>query len=300
MRFSSIRYLIREGFRNIWQNRFMAIASIGVLMSCLLITGGACLVFLNIDHAFDLIYDQNVVAVFVQEDMTDEQVQELGQQIQGITNVGTVTFISKEESLQKYADSIPDATFENLQGENNPLLDSYIVSFEDLAQFDSTLMQIEALPGVDSTNYDGNIAEMLTKVRHVVIVVGGWVVGLLLIVSLFIIANTIKLTVYNRRLEIYIMKSVGATNGFIRVPFIIEGMVLGLLSGVLSYGIIYYVYRKVTEMFQFNSMFGLVSFSKIWWMMLTGFLVAGTLIGIFGSAISMGKYLKDEGGIASE
>ena len=141
--------------------------------------------------------------------MTDEQVQELGQQIQGITNVGTVTFISKEESLQKYAESIPEATFENLQGENNPLLDSYIVSFEDLAQFDSTLMQIEALPGVDSTNYDGNIAEMLTKVRHVVIVVGGWVVGLLLIVSLFIIANTIKLTVYNRRLEIYIMKSVG-------------------------------------------------------------------------------------------
>lgn len=125
-------------------------------------------------------------------------------------------------------------------------------------------------------------------------------VGLLLIVSLFIIANTIKLTVYNRRLEIYIMKSVGATNGFIRVPFVIEGMVLGLLSGALSYGIIYYVYQKVTEMFRFSAMFGLVSFSEIWWIMLTGFLVAGTLIGIFGSAISMSKYLKDEGGITSE
>ena len=112
----------------------------------------------------------------MKEDQTDEQVQELGQQIQSITNVGTVTFISKEESLQKYAESIPEATFESLQGENNPLLDSFIVSFEDLAQFDSTLMQIEALPGVDSANYDGNIAEMLTKVRHVVMR-GRWLGG---------------------------------------------------------------------------------------------------------------------------
>ena len=211
-----------------------------------------------------------------------------------------VEFVSKEESLQKYADSIPDATFESLQGENNPLLDTYVVAFEDLSKFDATLAQIEQIPEVDSTRYNGDIAAMLTKVRHVVMVVGGWIIGMLLLVSLFIIANTIKLTVYNRRLEIYIMKSVGATNGFIRVPFIIEGMVLGLISGGLSYGIIYYVYDKLTDMFRFDAMYGLVSFGRIWVTMLIGFLCAGVIVGVFGSALSMGKYLKDEGGTSDE
>lgn len=107
MRFSSIRYLMPGGLSQHLAEPFYGLASIGVLMSCLLITGGACLVFLNIDHAFDLIYDQNVVAVFVKEDQTDEQVQELGQQIQSITNVGTVTFISKEESLQNMRNPFP-------------------------------------------------------------------------------------------------------------------------------------------------------------------------------------------------
>lgn len=124
--------------------------------------------------------------------------------------------------------------------------------------------------------------------------------GCCLSFPLFIIANTIQADRVQPRAGDLYHETVGATNGFIRVPFVIEGMVLGLLSGALSYGIIYYVYQKVTEMFRFSAMFGLVSFSKIWWIMLTGFLVAGTLIGIFGSAISLSKYLKDEGGITSE
>ncbi|MCI8554882.1 MAG: ABC transporter permease [Clostridiales bacterium] len=300
MSLSSIRYLLREGFRNLWQNRFMAVASIAVLMSCLLLTGGAYLIFVNINYAFDLVYEQNVVVAFAREELSEEETVALGDKLRSITNVAEVKFVSKEESLQKYSDSIPEATFESLQGENNPLLDTFVVSFEDLSRFDATLAQIEQIPEVDSTRYNGDIAALLTKVRHVVMVVGGWIVGMLLLVSLFIIANTIKLTVYNRRLEIYIMKSVGATDGFIRVPFIIEGMVLGLIAGVLSYAIIYYVYGKLTEMFRFDTMMGLVSFSRIWMVVLIGFLCAGVFVGVFGSAISMGKYLKEEGSAADE
>ncbi len=300
MRLSSFQYLLREGFRSIWQNRFMAIASIGVLISCLLLTGGAYLTFVNIDHVFDWVYEQNVVVAFVKDTYTDEQTTALGSSLSRIANVSHVEFLSKEQSLEKLQDSLPAAIFESLQGENNPLQDSYIVTFADLEKFDATLLQIEQLDGVDTVSYSGDLAETLTRVRRVVLTVGGWVISILLLVSLFIISNTIKLTVYSRRLEIYIMKSVGATNSFIRLPFVVEGMVLGLISGGLSYGILYYIYNRLTAAFSFGPMLGLVSFGKVWAILLVGFLTAGILTGVLGSAISIGKYLKDEGGVGSD
>lgn len=120
---------------------------------------------------------------------------------------------------------------EEYQNGDNPFLDSFVVTFKDLSLFDETVTQLEAIEHVDSVEQDGGIAEMLLKVRHIVLIAGGWIIGMLLLVSLFIIANTIKLTVYSRRLEISIMKAVGATNAFVRMPFIIEGMVLGLVAG---------------------------------------------------------------------
>lgn len=296
MKFSSIRYLMREGFRNLWQNRFMAIASIGVLVSCLLLTGGAYLIFANIDHIFDWVYEQNVVVVFADQECTEEEIIQLGEKIQSITNVAAVEHRSKDELLEEMADSMPGAIFEDLK-EDNPLQDAFVVSFVDLSKFDATLMQLKEIPHVESVANNSDLADQLTKVRQIVLAVGGWIIGILLLVSLFIIANTIKLTVYNRRLEIYIMKSVGATRAFIRTPVVIEGIVLGLLSGMLSYGILYFVYDRLTGMLTFdNQMFDLLPFSSVWWIMLIGFLSAGVLTGMCGSAISMGKYLKEEGG----
>ena len=299
MRFSSLRYLIKEGFRNIWQNRFMAIASVGVLVSCLLLTGGAYLVFVNIDHAFEWVYGQNVVVAFAEEGATDEETSALMAKLEALPNVEDVEFVSKEETLEKYKDSIPEATYEDMRGENNPMPDSFVVTFEDLAQFEDTLAQIQQIPEVEDVSYNADIASALTNVRHIILVVGGWIIVMLLLVSLFIIANTIKLTVYNRRLEISIMKSVGATNAFVRIPFVIEGMVLGLVSGGVAYGILYFIYTRLSGMFRLGTLMqGLVDFSTVWWILLAGFLVIGMLTGIVGSAISMGKYLKEEGGTA--
>lgn len=299
MRFSSLRYLIKEGFRNIWQNRFMAIASIGVLVSCLLLTGGAYLVFVNIDHAFDWVYGQNVVVAFAKDTLDGDQSAALQAKLQGLPNVAEVEFVSKEETLEKYKDSIPEATYEDMQGENNPMPDSFVVTFDDLAQFNDTLAQIQQIPEIEDVSYNADIASMLTNVRHIILVVGGWIIVMLLLVSLFIIANTIKLTVYNRRLEISIMKSVGATNAFVRIPFVIEGMVLGLVAGGVAYGILYFIYTKLSGLFHFGTMMqGLVNFSEVWWIVLVGFLAIGTLTGVTGSAISMRKYLKEEGGTA--
>lgn len=293
MKPSSMRYLLREGFRNIWQNRFMALASIGVLVACLLLTGGAFLVFRNIENMFDWVYGQNVVVVFAEEGATDDALDNLRSELEKINNVEHVEFMSKEAQWEKFADDIPENTFNDLSGEDNPLLDSFVVTFTDLEQFEVTVNQIEKLDNIDDISYNGDIAETLSSVRNIVGIIGGWIIAVLLLVSLFIIINTIKLTVYNRRLEIYIMKSVGATNSFIRIPFIVEGVVLGLIAAGLSYGILWYIYTQLTKMITINMM-SLVSFNSVWWILLVGFAAAGILTGVVGSAVSMGKYLKEE------
>lgn len=296
MKLSSLRYLLREGLRNIWQNRFMAIASVAVLMACLLLSGFAYLVLENVEHAFQWVYGQNVVAVFADADCTDEQLTALENSLHGLQNVNEVTFRSKDESLEKYKDSLPKETYESLQGEQNPMPDAYIVSLKDLAQFEQTVTQIETLEHVDETSYDGGIAETLTNVRHIALTVGLWVVFLLLAVSLFIIANTIKLTVYNRRLEIYIMRSVGATGAFIRIPFMVEGMVLGLISSLLSFGLVWFLYDKLLLFFPSEAgNISLLPFVHIWSPLLLGFLAIGMITGMVGSAIATGKYLHREG-----
>ena len=295
MRLSSIRYLLREGFRNAWHNRFMSVASIGVLLACLMLTGFAYLVYINVDHAFDTVYEQNVMVVYADQGTTDAQLKQLGEDLKAITNVRKVEFMSKDDILQKYADSFSPELFAELQGEDNPMLDAYVVTLEDLEHFDATQWQIEQLANVESVSSSGDIAKTLTTVRNVALLAGGWIIVLLLLVSLFIIANTIKLTVYARRLEIGIMKSVGATNAFIRTPFVVEGMVLGLISGALAFGVTYFIYSRLEDMLSISAFTGLIPCGRLLRILLVGYLAAGILTGVLGSGISIRKYLRDEG-----
>lgn len=299
MRSHEVKYLVHEGLRNTWQNRFMALASVGVLICCLLLTGFSYLVFVNIDHMFQTAYEQNVVAVYLDVGMEPAAVEQVGKTLRTMDNVADVTFVSKEESLERYGEDLPTETYESLKGEENPLPDTYIVSLVDLANFQGTLTAIEALEGVEDVSYDGDIAATLTRVRRMVLGIGGAIIVVLLLVSLFIIANTIKLTVYSRRLEIYIMKSVGATDGFVRFPFVIEGIVLGLCAGTIGYGLIFLLYSYLAKNFSFGVLLSLVSFREVWAVLLIGFLAGGVLVGMCGSAISMSKYLKNEGSLRS-
>lgn len=291
-----MRYLTREGLRNVWQNRFMSVASVAVLAACLLLTGLSYLALANVERAFKWVYGQNMVVVFAKTDCTDEQIAAMGDALKAIDNVEKTEFLSKEETLEKYKDSLPQETYEGLQGDDNPMPDAYIVTFRDLENFDETVAQIKAIDGVDDASYDGNIAATLRTVRRIALEVGLGVVALLLIVSLFIIANTIKLTVYNRRLEIYIMRSVGATGAFIRIPFMVEGMTLGILSGGVAFFFVWLLYVKLLGLLpQTTAMFSLVPFKEVWGILLLGFVVIGMLTGMLGSAIATGKYLHKEG-----
>lgn len=300
MKMHEIRYLMREGCRNTWQNRLMALASVGVLICCLLLTGFSYLLFVNVNQMFQNAYEQNVVAVYLDADQNDEDVLRISRQLEGMDNVASVEYLSKEDFLAQYGDALADNTMESFEGENNPLPDTFIVSLKDLALFETTLQKISAIDGVEEASYDAKTAEMLTKVRRVALAVGGIVIVVLLAVSLFIIVNTIKLTVYSRRLEIYIMKSVGATDGFVRFPFVVEGVLMGAFAGVVGYGLIALLYTVLVKNFSFdNPLLKLVPFSQEWLPLLLGFLLGGMAVGVCGSIISMSKYLKQEGGLRS-
>ncbi len=296
MRAHDIRYLTAEGFRNTWHNRFMALASVGVLVCCLLLTGFAYMVFVNINHLFQSAVEQNVVAVFLDPELETEAVQSVGDELKKMDNIAKVDFVSKDEMLERYKEELSKESYEDLK-QNNPMPDSYFVSLKDLEKFDPTMKALESLNGVEDVNYDGDLAQMLTNVRNLVLGIGGTVILVLLVVSLFIISNTIKLTVHNRRLEIYIMKSVGATDSFVRFPFVVEGMVLGLFAGALSYGLLYLLYSLLVRNVFTGVLWSLVPFNAVWMPVLVGFMVGGILIGMSGSAISMRRYLRQEGSL---
>ena len=253
MRFNTFRYLVREGVRSLRQNFFMSAASILVLVSCLLITGCAYLVFENVEYAFDWAYQQNVVVAYAVDTTTDEQAVTMKQTLEQLDNVAGVEYISKEALLDRYKDEFGEV-LEDLEADN-PLQDAFVVRFVDLEQFEESVAAIRKVAGVEKVDYDQELSQTLVKVRNVVMTVGMWVVALLLVVSLFIIANTIKLTVYSRRLEISIMRSVGATRWFVRFPFMVEGVILGVCAGTLGYGLLFAVYEVIRRNFTFTGSF---------------------------------------------
>ena len=297
----NLGYLLREGFRSVWKNRLMAMASVVVLTACILITGLASLVFVNVNYVFEQVAHQNVVVVWIEKDTAEADVQAMGDELKAMSNVSGVDFLSKEEVLERYAKDLGSEELYEALKEDNPMQDSYIVTFYDLSLFEQTLEDIEKLPFTEQINAETQLADQLSQLRNILMIAGAVVVVLLVLVSLFIISNTIKLTVYSRRLEIGIMKAVGATNFFIRLPFVVEGAVIGLLSAGIAYLVTWLAYDRVMMLFG-GKVIGmtLLSFGSMWWIILLAYLAGGVLTGVLGSAISMGRYLKRDGGMADE
>lgn len=299
--FSSAKYLIREGVVNTWSNRLMSIASIGVLVCCLVLMGAASLVSININSIMDWVDSQNVIKVFIADGTDAARVTEIGVELENISNVRNCEFISKDAALADMMAQLDQnlQTISDLQmGENNPLPDAYRVTVNDLSAYDITLKHIQDIEGVESVTDKREYARKLTSLNRMVTLVGFAVVGLLFVVSLFIITNTIKLTMYVRKLEISIMKSVGATNWFIRVPFMIEGMIIGFVSGIISFFITWGIYTLAVEAVEKTvNTIALISFSKIAWWVLFAFTISGMVVGSLGSGISITKYLRKEGGV---
>lgn len=297
---SSLKYLIKEGFRNTWTNRMMSIASICVLLCCLVLIGSASMIFLNINSLVDKIEDENVIMVYVEDDTTEEDLTAMDNQLNAIKNVASVEFVAKEVAWQEQLDTMEEAHAQLFKEMTNkiPLPNAYKVTVEDLNQFSTTVKEIKSLDHIYTVRENTDLAKKLDTISRGISIIAITIIAVLFAISLFIISNTIKLTVYSRRLEISIMKSVGATNSFVRLPFVVEGIILGVISSIISLGAVWGVYELAIN--QFSDLFtsiGIVplSFTKYALIMLGAFLAVGILSGVGGSLITMRKYLNKEG-----
>ena len=297
-RLSSLGYLLKEGVKNIWSNRTMSFASVGVLVSCLLLTGAAVLFSMNVDVAMKSLEGNNSTTVYLQEGLPTLTSLRVGQEIKQLDNIEECEFVSKQDAVQNMLDMLGDdgTVLEGLLGDENFLPDAFRISMKDLNLYDETAAQIEAINGVDEIIDYSDIAEQLTSLDNLVTSVGFWIVLILSLVSLFIISNTIRVTMFSRRLEISIMKSVGATKWFVRVPFIVEGVIIGLLSGGVASGLLVLVYNKLVSSIASIPLFSPVDIGPITWRITLIFMLAGALFGALGGLITLGKYLKKEGG----
>ena len=299
MKFSSFRYLVGQGFDNVWKNRVMAFASFCVLLVSLLLVGLSVLFYININSIIGGIEDKNEVIVYLMDGTTEERVTEIGDTLTQMDNIASVMLYTKEEAFADLKSNMADQAevFDSL-GEDNPLPDAYRIRVADISRMDETLTATESIPDVEYVSSPDSFVELLTEVRRVVTIVALAIIAALFIVSMVIISNTTRASVFSRRREISIMQSVGATKGFIRFPFFIEGMINGFMAGVFATLLTWFSYDSLVSLlgrFDVLSTIGLgnvIPYNKIGIFVMLAYIAAGSLIGAFGSVFSTRVHLK--------
>ena len=300
MRYNIVGYLISEGFRNFLKNKKSTGASLMIMCATMLIFGLFFLIGENVNHMVKEVESEQGMQVYMYKDATEEQIEKLGNEIKNLDYVAKVTFVSKEEALDSIKKSWGDKGDKLLkayEGDKNPLGVSYIVTLTDLTKKDDVRANIQKLENVKEITIKDKVMSALINVANGIRIVSGVILVLLIIISIFIIANTIKLTVHARRKEISIMKYVGATNGFIRWPFIVEGVIIGIVSAIISILILgvsynFVVGKILTSTIATQIGISLLTFSDVFALVITVYLLLGIGIGILGSVISMRKYLE--------
>ena len=371
MKFSSMRYLAGEGVKNAWVNRLMTIASVGVLVACMVIIGLAILISENVNKAVGNLEQQNVVMAYMKDynwalygggsdtdssssgtdssvsDASQESVSDSGEagtsaessegsegtesttddtdkadengikpsdyvihndeeakalcdEIAKIDNVAAVEYITSEEGLESVKESMiegQESYFTFLDDEyGNPMSGAAKITMTDMSKFDETIDKIMELDGVDTIQSQSDLADKIAAIKRGVGIAGFWIIAILMVISLVIVSNTIRVTMYNRKLEISIMKAVGATDSFVRIPFVVEGMLIGLVSALLAEGLLYFCYRVATEtIIATLGTTDIVYYSDVAWWLLLVFIGIGIFAGVLGSVIMISKYLRREG-----
>ncbi|MBQ7128960.1 MAG: permease-like cell division protein FtsX [Clostridia bacterium] len=297
MKLRSVRYLTVEGFKNIWLHRLMTLASVCVLVSCMLLMGVAVLLTYNIQASFVSVKDNNLALVFLDDNINDKQAAEIEKKIATMSNVKKTEYVSREQGAESFRESI-GTMFDDLFKNDSTFLPGKIkVTWKDFSKSktESAIASIKEIKGVYYVNYSKELTKVLNGIQNVINTASLWIIGLLLFTSLVIIANTIRITMAARKLEISIMKAVGATNNFIRFPFIVEGIAFGLISAIASTGILYLIYNSTIDQVRQFGFLSLIPYSSVVWYLFGGFCVIGIVAGTIGSLISISKYLRKEG-----
>lgn len=293
MKLNNLGYLLKEGFRGIFLHGFMSFAAVCVTVACLVIVGSFSALAYNLDEMVQELNQTSEILVYIDADLSDAEARSVGTKINLLDNVLQATFVSREEALQDFvADHDGDSAFSGVQASD--LRHRYVVTLEDNTKMKETDAQLKQLPGVAKTNAAYELAEGFTTIQNVLHMVSAAVIVVLLIVSLLIISNTVKLAMYDRKDEIAIMKMVGATNGFIRLPFVVEGFTLGMMGAILAFGLEWVGYDALIQKIaavDALQLFNFVPFQELLIPMVIVFAAAGMFVGIVGSWTSIRKFM---------
>lgn len=292
-----VKYFFKEGCKNVWSNGIMSAASILVMICCMILTGGALLMSVNLNNALKSIENQNSITVFLNDNIRSQsKIAEVKNKILQNSNIISCEYYSSEEATDKYHDVLGDNLYEIIKEDQNTFPEAFHVTMKDLSMYNKTVSALSSIEEVQSVSDRSETAGKLSNLSRLISQGGMWIVLALGIVSLFIISNTIKITMHNRRFEISIMKSVGATNGFIKAPFIIEGAIIGVVAAVFSTFMLNLVYEKLLGVINGIMPFSFIGFSSIFWKVFGSFICVGIAFGVVGSLISLQRYLNKEGG----
>ena len=294
MKSSKIGYLIKEGFRSILTHGFMSFASVTIVVACLVIMGSFTLIAVNIDSLLDELESQNEVIAYVEETMPEDEARALQTQVDYISNVSSSQFVSREEAMNDYAGQFEDQSlFRDV--DSTAFRDRFIVYLTDISLMEQTQADLEQITGIAKVNAHLEVAEGFMTVRNVVSAVSMILIVVLVVVSVFIMSNTIKLATFSRRDEIAIMKMVGASNWFIRFPFVVEGLILGMLGGFLAFLLEWGIYDVVANQVMtglMGNLIALIPFAAVNMIVLFVYLGVGLGVGVFGSSIAIRNYLQ--------
>lgn len=294
MKSSKLAYLFHEGFSSIFTHNFMSFATVTIVVACLVIMGSFSLIAVNIDQMISSLEANNQVIAYVEETLSEDDARALQSSIEAIPNVSSCQFVTKEEAMKEFASQYDDQSlFADVDA--SVFRDRYIVYLDDISLMSQTRDALYGVTGIAKVNAYLEVAQGFVTVRNVVSAVSMILIIVLVIVSVFIMSNTIKLATYSRREEIAIMKMVGASNGFIRFPFVVEGLTLGLFGGILAFLIEWGIYDVVTNNVMesiVGNLVTVVNFSDVSLPVLGIYAGVGLIVGAFGSSIAIRNYLK--------
>jgi cell division transport system permease protein len=291
---NKFNYLISEGFKSIFTHGFMSFASVTIIIACLIIMGSFSLLAVNINDVIKKLESENEMLAFIDETVPDEEALALASKLEAVANVSSVNFVSREEAMESFKDEYENSSiFDEI--ESTVFRHRYVVFLDDIGLMEDTKTQLEMIDGIADVSAQLEISKGFVTVRNIVSAVSLILIVILFVVSIFIMSNTIKLTTFGRREEIAIMKMVGATNSFIRTPFIIEGLVLGTLGAAFAFLIQWGLYTLISDKIMASIAgvyMNVIPFTALMYPVGLVFLAVGVVVGMFGGSIAIRNYLK--------
>lgn len=284
--------MIKSGFTGIFSHGLMSFATVTITMACLIIMGSFGLLVVNINALISDMENENEVVAFIDESLTEEEARAIEPLIEAVPNVSDAEFMSRADAMANFQEDYDEELFDSL--DETAFRHRYIIHLTDISLMEQTKPLIEAVDGVADVNAHLEYAQSFITVRNIVSLISLALIIILIIVSFFIMSNTIKLATFTRREEIAIMRMVGASNGFIRCPFIVEGLVLGILGGLLAFIIEWGLYSLLLSRVSgvASTLITLVPFADVMWPLLIAFLGVGVVVGVSGGSSAIRNYLK--------